>query len=166
MKCRHCGFSKEEHIEGLWCAKYESLEEVVGEFEDNNEGFRWRLKCGDETSRWYSDYQGILTHEFNGRLYGLCSQYWEGTLPCEQPFEINAKPLTSHEMISKAQRTLFEARESVRDTIDDSTDSRFMRLCAEIGTLAEDFRPLVHDGTCQCQDCPEQYGYTCPTKGE
>lgn len=88
VKCRHCGFAKDEHIEGLWCAKFENTEEVVGEFEDTNQGFRWRLKCGDEMSRWYSDYQGILTHEFNGRLYGLCSAYWAGTLPHEQPFEI------------------------------------------------------------------------------
>lgn len=78
-------------------------------------------------------------------------------------------PFLVYDLIVRAQKILFEARESVRDTIDDRTDSCFMRLCAEIGTLAEDFSPdpaiypRIKDSDAEtladfdqlfCSDCP------------
>lgn len=63
--------------------------EVKAHFIDNKDGFRWRLESGEEVSEWYAYYSGLLTHKFkNGRTFGLSSQYYEGTLPTEIPFEI------------------------------------------------------------------------------
>jgi len=46
-----------------------------------------------------------------------------------------------YERISKVQSDLFAIREELRDTIGDAKDARFIRLCAEIGALADEFLP-------------------------
>ena len=41
--------------------------------------------------------------------------------------------------IAKVQSDLFAIREDLRDMLDDAKDARFIRLCAELGALAEEF---------------------------
>lgn len=82
---------------------------------------------------------------------------------------LNRERASPYERIAQVQKDLFGIREDMCDTIDDQTDSRFMRLCAEIGTLAEDFAPdpaihsrikdsdaetLVDYDKLFCSDCP------------
>lgn len=43
--------------------------------------------------------------------------------------------------ISRVQSDLFAIREDLRDMLDDAKDARFVRLCAEIGALADEFLP-------------------------
>ncbi len=50
---------------------------------------KWRLVSGSEKSEWTGYYEGVLTHRFSdGRLIGYATDYWNGTLPVESPFEI------------------------------------------------------------------------------
>lgn len=65
---------------------------------------------------------------------------------------LNRESVSPYEKIAQIQKDLFEIRESMRDTVDDRTDSRFMRLCAELGTLAEDFQTIA---ILDDQFCPE-----------
>lgn len=67
-------------------------EKVKAEFVNTESEFKWRLVYGNESSPWTNWYQGILTWRFsNGKLYGLATDYWKGSLHClpvEVPFEI------------------------------------------------------------------------------
>ncbi len=62
---------------------------ATAEFINTNTEFKWRIVYGDETSKWSRHYDGLLVYKFSdGRTFGLATQYWEGSLPTEIPFEI------------------------------------------------------------------------------
>ncbi len=56
------------------------------------------------------------------------------------------KPRSVPDRINEIQGDLFAIREELRDTLDTNTDGRFIRLCAEIGALAEEFLPEESKG--------------------
>lgn len=59
------------------------------EFVNTTKEFKWRIVYGDEVSPWSVYYRGILVHQFkDGRIFGLATAYWAGTLPVEKVFEI------------------------------------------------------------------------------
>lgn len=59
--------------------------------EHNTTRTHWRLRLGNETSKWTSWRKGVLTHKFsNGELWCYLSSYWVGyvDLPTEKPFKV------------------------------------------------------------------------------
>ena len=64
---------------------------ITAEFKDTEREFKWRLVCKKtgEKSHWSKLYSGLLTYQFkDGRVFGLATDYWAGSLPTEVPFEI------------------------------------------------------------------------------
>ena len=59
-------------------------QEIVLEVENSLRGLYMRMTIDGEKSPVLSSYQSILT--FKG--FGLCTGYYEGTLPHERPFQI------------------------------------------------------------------------------
>lgn len=48
---------------------------------------------------------------------------------------------STFDRIRQVQADLFTIREDLRDTLGDAKDARFVRICAEIGALADEFLP-------------------------
>lgn len=70
------------------------MKEIQVQIEDLKNSYRWRLAYGNqdgwETSEWTSYYEGILKHTFsNGETWYYASDYWNGVLPTEKPFQIS-----------------------------------------------------------------------------
>lgn len=64
--------------------------EVTAEISDTKDGYFWRLRAADTVTNWTSWYDGILTMNVAGRVFGYVTDFWadEETLPGEEPFEI------------------------------------------------------------------------------
>lgn len=61
---------------------------ITAEFHDDYDGFAFRLRCGDKTSKWVSHYEEFAELEVSGRQFRLGTAYWDDTFPAEQPFEV------------------------------------------------------------------------------
>lgn len=78
------------------------MKKAKAEFIDSPKEFKWRIKYGEEVSPWCTYYEGIHKHTFSdGRTFYLVTDYWRGTLPSEEPFEI----------VKESQSTLYHAQE-------------------------------------------------------
>lgn len=65
--------------------------QVVVEFSDTEEGFRFRLRTGDGQYRtdWSSRYGGVLSlHLPQGDIISYATPYWDGSLPTKAPFRV------------------------------------------------------------------------------
>lgn len=72
---------------------------IVAEIENSEEVFRWRLcrqfrEINLLRTGWTSYYEGILSLKVGEHIFAYATDYWKGTLPTEEPFEIVlGKPL-------------------------------------------------------------------------
>lgn len=63
------------------------MKKVTIEVVDTTKEFKFRMVYENEFSE-YGSYTTLLTHIFNGELWGCCSQYYDGVLPIMIPFKI------------------------------------------------------------------------------
>jgi hypothetical protein len=55
---------------------------------DTTEHFKWRLVSGEHETQWTGHYEGILTLVVGKRVFGVVTQYFDGDIKAEVPFEI------------------------------------------------------------------------------
>ncbi len=60
---------------------------------DTKNNFKWciEIRKGNRTvkrSKFTTDFRGILTVTYKGKMYGVLTNFYEGVLPSEQVFEM------------------------------------------------------------------------------
>jgi hypothetical protein len=56
--------------------------------ENTIENFRWKLRSGKYETEWTSHYEGVLVLKTSDGTFGYATDYWNGSLPTEVPFQI------------------------------------------------------------------------------
>lgn len=62
--------------------------QIAVDISDTESGLYWRLKSQTKVGEWSGAFTSLYTFHFQARLFAYATDYFNGTLPIEEPIEI------------------------------------------------------------------------------